>query len=237
VWHHRAVPDVPLRLTVVVMAYDEVCSLEGVVDEIRAEADATGVDYEILIIDAGSGDGTGALADALADRWPRVRAHHHEPNQGLGGVYRTGFAEARGELLTYFPADAQFPAGIIGTFLPLMDAHDMVLGYLPQRDDALTAKLLSGAERVLYRVLFGGFPRFQGIMMLRTALLRELSLVSDGRGWAVVMELILRADRGGYRLRSEPTGWRPRAHGYSKVNNVRTIAANLAQLAALSRKL
>ena len=225
------------RLTVVVMAYDEVHSLEAVVDEIRAEVERAGVAVEVLVVDDGSTDGTGALADEIARRHEAVRVVHHDPNEGLGGVYRTGLREARGALLTFFPADAQFPAEIIGQFLPLTEAHDMVLGYLPQRDDSLVAKGLSGVERVLYRVLFGGFPRFQGVLMFRTAILRDLTLVSAGRGWAIVMELILRADRAGYRLHSAPTGWRPRAHGRSKVNNVRTILANVKQLAELSRKL
>ncbi len=225
------------RLTVVVMTYDEVHSLESVVDEIRAEVERAGVTHEVLVVDDGSTDGSGPLADELAQRHEAVRVVHHDPNQGLGGVYRTGFAEARGELLTFFPADAQFPAEIIGQFLPLAGAHDMVLGYLPQRADSVVAKGLSAVERVLYRVLFGGFPRFQGILMFRTAILRDVTLVSAGRGWAVVMELILRADRAGYRLHSAPTGWRPREHGTSKVNNVRTILANVRQLAQLSRRL
>lgn len=224
-----------MKLTVVVMAYDEVRSLEGVVDELLAEV--AGVTHEVLIVDDGSADGTGELADTLAETHDTVRVVHHAPNAGLGGVYRTGFAEARGELLTFFPADGQFPADIIGRFLPLAAQNDLVLGYLPQRADSAVAKVLSGVERVLYRVLFGGFPKFQGILMVRTDVLRELELVSAGRGWAVVMELILRIDRAGKRVHSEPTGWRPRAHGTSKVNNVRTILANLRQLAELSRKL
>ncbi len=223
------------RLTVVVMAYDEVQSLESVVDELLGELES--LPHEVVVVDDGSRDGTGALADELAEKHETVRVVHHDPNAGLGGVYRTGFSEARGEYLTFFPADGQFPAEIIGQFLPLMQTHDLVLGYLPQRSDSVVAKLLSGVERVLYRLLFGGFPKFQGVLMVRTQVLREVELVSAGRGWAVVMELILRIDRAGHRVCSEPTGWRPRAHGTSKVNNVRTILANLRQLGTLSRQL
>ncbi len=225
------------RITVVVMAWDEVRSLEGVVSELLSELQRTGASHELLIVDDGSTDGTARLADELSEAHGAVRVHHHPENLGLGGVYRSGFAEARGELLTFFPADGQFPPEIIGNFLPLLGRFDMVLGYLPQRDDSVVAKGLSFAERVLYRVLFGGFPRFQGITMFRRELLDAFPLVSDGRGWAVLMELILRTRDGGYRIHSEPTGWRPRAHGTSKVNNARTILANLEQLATLSRKI
>jgi hypothetical protein len=113
----------------------------------------------------------------------------------------------------------------------------MVLGYLPKRDHDLVGKTLSLVERTLYRLLFRSFPRFQGIMLLRRQLLAEIPLTSEGRGWAVVMELILRASRGRYRLVSVPTALRPRLSGQSKVNNVRSIVANLKQLWQLSRKL
>ena len=81
---------------------------------------------------AGLQDGTGALADRLAKDVAGVRAVHHVPNQGLGGVYRTGFKEARQDFLTFFPADGQFAPEILARFVPLMADHDLVLGYLPE---------------------------------------------------------------------------------------------------------
>lgn len=229
------------HLSVVVLAFNEHDNLRQAVGELLAELVAIGVSWELLIVDDGSSDGTGPLADQLAQEEPGVRVVHHAQNLGLGGGYRTGFREVRGEWLTFFPADAQFPATIIGTFLRASAATDtarvdMVLGYLPARHDVL-GRALSLAERALYKLMFRTFPRFQGIMLFRRRLLSELPLVSEGRGWAVVMELILRASRGPYRLVSLPTEVRPRLSGDSKVNNVRTIVANLKQLWELSRKL
>lgn len=226
-------PDV----SVVVLAYNEVECLEPSVEEILGELRASGVSFELLLVDDGSSDGTSEVADGLATLVPEIRVIHHGKNLGLGGGYRTGFREARGELVTFFPADGQFPASIIGQFLPRAADHDLVLGYLPERASSITAKALSFGERVLYRALFGTFPRFQGIFMIRRRLLDEIPLHSDGRGWAIVMELILRAARGGYRLISVATPCRPRQAGESKVMNARTIRANLEQLFALRRLL
>jgi len=224
------------HLTVAVLAFNEHDNLRIAVSELLGELAASGVSWELVIIDDGSSDGTGPLADQLAIEQAGVRVVHHAQNLGLGGGYRTGFREALGEWLTFFPADAQFPATIIGTFLRESHGHDMVLGYLPARHD-LVGRALSLAERALYKMMFRTFPRFQGIMLFRRKLLSELPLVSHGRGWAVVMELILRASRGPYRLISVPTEVRPRLSGDSKVNNVRTIVANLKQLWELSRQL
>lgn len=225
------------RLTVVILAYNEQENLRPVCQEILETLQRMAVAAEILIVDDGSTDGTAALADTLASESApepvTIRAIHHGQNRGLGGGYRTGFSQARGEYLTFFPADGQFPADIIPTFLRATDHADLVLGYVPDRRSSLLAMGLSLAERVLYRGLFGPMPKFQGILMIRRAILAEVPLVSDGRGWAVVMELILRVFRGPYRVVSVPNRLRPRRSGQSKVNNLRTIKANVEQMLAL----
>lgn len=73
--------------------------------------------------------------------------------------------------------------------------------------------------------------------MVRRSILADIPLVSDGRGWAVVMELILRISRGPYRVISVPNELRPRLSGQSKVNNIRTITANLKQVLVLRSKM
>jgi glycosyltransferase involved in cell wall biosynthesis len=229
-------PASPPALTVVVMAFNEASNLEEVVREIRAALDRLGQRAEILVVDDGSTDGTGAIADGLSGSVPDVRVLHHAPNGGLGAVYRTGFAQARGDLVTFFPADGQFPASILESFVPAMEGHDMVLGYVPRRD-SLVGRVLSGAERAAYRVLLGPIPRFQGVFMVRREALARVTLRSEGRGWAIVMELLARAARGGWRMKSLPTGIRSRLSGTSKVQNVRTIWSNLLQVVALRGRL
>jgi glycosyltransferase involved in cell wall biosynthesis len=224
-------------LSVVVMAFDEASTLEATTREIHAALAHRGPSFEVLIVDDGSTDATGTIADGLAEALPHVRVVHHRVNRGLGGVYRTGFSENRGACLTFFPADGQFPAEIILRFAALVADADLVLGYLPDRDDSRLGRLLSASERLLYRLLFGPFPRFQGIFMVRRAVLDAVPLVSEGRGWAIVMELILRAQRAGFRLVSAPTIVRPRLSGSSKVRNVRSILVNLRQLVELRRRL
>ena len=221
------------RLSVVLMAFNEAASLAGVTSEIHGALASLGTSYELLIVDDGSSDGTGRIANEMAATLAAVRVCHHDANFGLGAVYRTGFAEARGDLVTFFPADGQFPATIIGHYLAAIDDTDMILGTLPDRGGPVTARLLSWAERLLLRALFGHFPRFQGIVMFRRSLLDGTRLVSQGRGWTVLMEFILRQARTGARIKNLPITIRPRADGASKVNNLRSITSNLRQVLAL----
>lgn len=222
-------------LTVVVMAFNEPETLSPVVDELAAALEQMGRPWEMLIVDDGSTDRTAETADHIAIRRPAVRVVRHSANQGLGGVYRTGFASARGRYVTFFPADGQFPASILRDFRLAIESADMVLGLLPDRRGTPLSKLLSRLERFLYRVLLGPMPAFQGILMFRRTLLEGVELRSTGRGWAVLMEFILRVSRSGARIVNRPTPIRPRTAGRSKVNNVRTILANLDQVFTLRR--
>jgi hypothetical protein len=152
-------------------------------------------------------------------------------------VYRTGFAAATGTCISFLPADGQFPARIIRDFLPLMNSNDLVLGFLPSRQSSAVAKALSHVERWLYRVLFGPLPPFQGILMFRRGALEALGVYVGGRGWQMLMDLIVRSRRAGYRIVSVPNELRPRVAGASKVTNLRHVWANLQQAAMLRWRL
>ncbi len=143
----------------------------------------------------------------------------------------------RTELLTFMPADGQFPPDTVNRLLAGIEGHDLALGYLPNLKRPLVSEALSFAERALYAVVLGRLPRFQGMFMVRTRLLRELPLRSSGRGWAIVMELVLRATRGPYRVVSVPTEILPRTRGQSKVSNLPTIWVNFKQTLELRRLL
>lgn len=222
-----------LSLSVLVMAYNEVATLESVVQELAGEARTTCRRFEILIVDDGSTDGTGPLADRLAGEWPEVRVVHLPRNSGIGEVLKTGYREARNDLVAVFPADGQCPAASLKPFVALMQDHDLVLAYIPQRKNPWYATLLSKAERLLMHLLFGPMPRFQGTYLFRRAVLERFPLTSQGRGWLIQMELILRAQRAGCRIVSVPTETRSRTSGTSKAANLRSVLANLKQVLPL----
>jgi glycosyltransferase involved in cell wall biosynthesis len=224
-------------LSVFLMAYNEAGSIEATASEIIGELHSLGQPFEFIIIDDGSTDATPEKAGLIAASYENTRVVRHGSNMGLGGVYRTGFSEAEGEFMTFFPADGQFPASIIGEFFGAIKDNDMVLGYIPGRKSSVLAKVLSAVEKAVYGMLFGKLPKFQGILMFRRGLLGGFTLVSSGRGWAVLMELIIRTKRAGKRIKCMPTSMRQRGSGMSKVNNLPTIFANLKQVIALRRYL
>ncbi len=219
-------------VSVVVMTFNEAATLETVVDGLATTLEAAETPYEIVVLDDGSDDATPDVAERLAKANPRVRVHRHSSNLGLGGVYKSGFELARGDLLTFFPADGQFPPENLDRLLAHSGSADLVLGYL-KGTDSWVGSALARVERLLYRWAFGPLPRFQGIFLVRLRRLRELRLISEGRGWAIVMEMIVRAQRANWRVSSVLTELRPREAGRSKARNLRAVLANLSQLARL----
>jgi dolichol-phosphate mannosyltransferase len=228
-------------LSILVKAFNEAASLETVVGELRQAFAGTPWTYEIVIVNDGSDDGTGEIAEALARDDDRIRAIHHPENRGIGEVYRTGLAAMGGTFMTWVDGDGQFPAETFPRFLHVLqtEQYDLALGYVedPQEARSVFGKLLSFGERSLYRLMFGRLPRFQGALMFRASMYRSLGLRPAGRGWGMVMELIVRALRGGYRVVSLPITLRARMSGSSKVTNLETILANLWQAFEVWRRL
>lgn len=219
------------------MAFNEEDTLENTAKEIHSVLESLGDNNELLIINDGSLDKTREVCENLSASLKNTRIIYHEKNMGLGEVYRTGFKNARCECLTFFPADGQFPAKIIKELAGSMENTDMVLGYITNSERPLIAGILSTLEKILYGALFGPLPKFQGVMMFRKSMLDKIELVSMGRGWSIVMELIIKAKRGGYKIKSIPTVFRKREKGSSKVTNLRAIWSNLTETLRLRFKI
>lgn len=230
-----------LDLSILVKAFNEAASLATVVTELQRVFASTSWAYEIIIVNDGSHDRTGDIADALARRDQRVRAIHHPENRGIGEVYRTGFSAMRGAFMTWVDGDGQFPADVFPRFLQILNEQrcDLVLGYVQDQREkrSVPGRLLSFGERSLYRLMFGPLPEFQGALMFRSSMYHALGLRPSGRGWGIVMELIIRATRGGFRVVSVPITLRARMSGSSKVTNMGTIWANLHQVFEVWRRL
>lgn len=222
----------PLSLSVVIMAYNEEANLPVVVREATAYLDANLARWELLLVDDGSSDGTGAVADALAASRPgRIRALHHATNQGMGAAIRTGYAAATLDWVTLLPADGQIAPAMLGRFLPSTEHADIVFSRYDTRDDPLVRLALSRVFYGLVRVGMGMRLDVTGVMMIRRSLLDGLHLESTT--FFVNFEIPWKLLRRGARSDSVVISCRPRLSGRSKVAGVRRLSKVLVEMGRL----
>lgn len=212
---------------VVLPTYNERENLEGIAAAVLAAVP----EASLLVVDDSSPDGTGALADTIAAREPRVAVLHRPGKQGLGVAYRDGFKWVldRPETKAVVQMDADFshdPAALPRLLAPLMADADLVLGTRYIRGGATVGwpwyrKLISRggtlfARTVLllpYRDLTGGFKAWRR-ELLEAIRLRETS----GSGYGFQIETTWWAHRRGATIRQVPIVFRERVAGASKMS-------------------
>src|SRR4051812_19061239 len=122
-------------VSIVLPCFNEEANVATAVAEARAAAAAAANHYEIVVVDDGSTDDTGAIARSLAERDPSVRLLVHESNLGYGAALRTGITAARMPWILLTDADLQFDLGQLVEITPLADTYDFVIGRrTPRRD-------------------------------------------------------------------------------------------------------
>ena len=153
------VTDRVARLSYFFPAHNEEANLRGLVEEALETLPALAETFEIIIVNDGSRDATGTIADELAAAHPDVvRAVHHPTNLGYGAALLSGFRAARYELVAFTDGDRQFRVADLGRLIERLaeaDAPDIVVGYRIKRADPLIRTVYARLYRFANRIWFG----------------------------------------------------------------------------------
>ncbi len=214
-----------MRTLVVIPTFNERATLERAV----SGALAAGADVSVLVVDDGSPDGTGALADRIAAAEPRVEALHRPGKTGLGSAYRLGFRWGmdRGfDVFCEMDADLSHDPSDLPRLLAALDRADVVIAsrYVPGGrvvDWPRRRVLLSrGGNR--YVRLVTGIPvtdATAGYRAYRRAVLEALDLGSiRSEGYSFQVEMVLRSWRSGFCVVEVPITFTERQEGASKIS-------------------
>jgi glycosyltransferase involved in cell wall biosynthesis len=140
-------------------AHNEEANLAGLVEEALATLPGLADAFEIVIVNDGSRDETGRIADELTAANPGlVRAVHHPTNLGYGAALRSGFRAARHDHIAFTDGDRQFHVADLGRLIDRAagaDGPDAVVGYRIKRADPLVRTLYARAYRLANRIFFG----------------------------------------------------------------------------------
>lgn len=228
----------PVSLTLFFPVYNEEENIRELVENtVRTVEESPYVrDYEVLIIDDGSTDGTARLADRLASEYPHVRVIHHAKNRGYGAALRTGIQEASKEYVFFTDGDRQFDIlELNNLIIHLEDYGDMVTGYRAPRRDPLMRRLNAFGWKMLNRALFG--LKVRDIDCAFKLFKREAvqSLRLRSRGAMINAEILIRLQRKGIEVKEVPVSHLPRKYGSPTGAKPSVILRALREMADLYR--
>ncbi len=203
-------------ITVSMPAYNEAENIEAMVQDVIQVLDTLADDYEIIVVDDGSSDGTGEAVKSLEQRHPQVRLVQHEVNKGYGAAVFSGLVSASKELVFFTDSDRQFDFQEIEKLLALIDQADLVVGHRAPRRDPFMRKLNGWGWSGLVTVLFGYTARDIdcAFKLMRRKVIEQLKDEVQSRGATFSAEFLVRAKRTGFRIKEVPIrGHRPRIAG------------------------
>ncbi len=222
-------------LSFVFPMYNEMGNIENCVAQALAIGRQITDHLEIIVVDDASTDGSGALADALAERHPELRVLHHAKNRKLGGALRTGFAAATQDWVLYM--DSDLPVDMNDTFraLPLTRRADMVIGARQGRAEGLRREVMSWGYNNLIRALFGLQVRDINFAfkLFRRAVLDSITLQSEGS--FIDAELLVETQRAGFVIAELPIQYHPRVAGVSTLASSSIVLTILREMRAYRR--
>ncbi len=225
-------------ISVVLPAWNEERNVTQAIQEAVTALEGLGADYEIIVVDDGSRDGTSRVVGELQASHPQVRLVRHEVNRGYGQALRSGYAAARQDLVLIHHADSQFDLTEINRFLPLLAQADIVCGYRAQRADPFMRKVNALGWNMVVRLLFGYLARDIdcGFKLFRREILDHVHLTAT-RGAMIDTELLASARARGYRIAELPVIHLPRLGGQPTGANLDVIITSFRELFAFRRRL
>jgi dolichol-phosphate mannosyltransferase len=216
--------------------YNEAENVEAVVRAALDRLATAGSAHTVLVVDDDSPDGTGRIADRLAEENDSVRVLHRPRKEGLGRAYLAGFAmalENGAELVMEMDADFSHDPADIPRLIAAAGAADLVLGsrYVPGggvTNWGLVRRILSWGGCAYARIILGVAVRdlTGGFKCFRREVLEALDLTQvHADGYAFQIELTYRAVKAGFTVTEVPIVFRERRVGQSKMTARITLEA------------
>jgi glycosyltransferase involved in cell wall biosynthesis len=224
-------------LSVFLPSHNEEENVERVVGSYIAELPRVTDNYEVIVVDDGSRDRTGEIADRLAAADQHVKVVHHPVNRGYGGAVTSGIRASTQPYVLLSDGDGQFDPADIERMTPFVPEYDVVAGHRISRADPLMRRINGKAWTTLVRALFGitirdidcGFKLFKREFLDRIELRAHGAMIST--------ELMARLAGRGARVTEIDVKHLPRLAGEQSGANLKVVTLAFKELFALYREL
>jgi glycosyltransferase involved in cell wall biosynthesis len=219
-----------ISLSIFFPAYNEEANIRGSVAAAEAVVKKITPTYEIIIVDDGSKDATGAIADELAQGNAHIKVVHHQPNQGYGAALWSGIQAAQYDYVFFTDADLQFDLSELAILTHFVPQYQVVLGYrAPRRDHAirlLNAKLWNFLNALLFGLKVKDIDCAFKLMDRRLV----ASLPIETRGAMMSAEMLIRLQYQGIAFKEVPVSHFARTEGIATGAHPRVILRAFKEL-------
>lgn len=195
------------------------------------------IDFEIIIVNDGSKDKTGEIADRLSAENKNIKAVHHGVNRGYGAALQSGFRAATKEYVFYTDGDGQFDIKELPLFFKYAPDYDIVTGYRINRQDNLIRKINAFCWTTMVNLLFGMKIKDMdcAFKLYKRRIFDDIKMAS--RGALINTEIFARAKNKGYKIFQVGVHHYPRTAGKQTGAKLKVILRAFKELFILYKQI
>lgn len=203
--------------------YNEREYIKETIEETKKTLDSMFNDYEIIIIDNNSDDGSYEKLTELARADTRIKVFCHNKIKKLGNVFKIGFSEATKEIIVCSDFDLPYDFAILKDLVPLLKDNDIIQGYRIGKRESKLREVCTKIYNFLIRLIFNLKLRDVNFNMkiFKRSVLKNIKLDSDGP--FIASEFLIKAAYSGYKIKEVRVRHYPRKYGFSRLCSLNNI--------------
>ena len=226
------------EISVFFPAYNEEKNLRNTIKKTVAVLKRIARKWEVLIVDDGSKDGTGQIAQELARKHKnKVKVITHSRNRGYGAALKSGFYNSRYRWIAFTDSDGQFDFSEIVNFIKKQKetSADLVIGYYLKRQVSSLRILGSGIWQLAVFLLFGLKVKDIdcGFKLIRKKVIQTIPKLEAERGPFISSELLIKSKKSGFKIVEIGVHHYPRKLGKATGTNLNVVFSGLSDLIKL----
>ena len=207
-----------LNVSLIIPTYNEAKNIPFLIEEIFASVNKSKINMEFIIVDDNSPDGTGKIAEDLADKYP-IRVIHRAGKLGLGTAVIEGFKLSDREYVGAMDGDMSHNPNILNRMIVSLADNDIVMGSRFKEGSkvekwGLHRRMISGAGVFMAKILAGVNDPLSGYFFMKKGVIEGINLKT--KGYKILLEILV---KGNYdKVEEFPYTFRMRKHSMSKLN-------------------